>query len=76
MDGLAGNDLIQTFTDRLNGETNYTVDENWNFFKTTILTSVKKYVPQKTISEKQNVPWINHTHRKIGTTKQSPEANY
>ena len=41
MDGLR-NDLSQTFTDHLNDKTNYTVEENWNFFKTTILSSVKK----------------------------------
>jgi disulfide oxidoreductase YuzD len=64
MDGLR-NDLSQTFTDHLNDKTNYTVEENWNFFKTTILSSVKKYVPQKTISGKQNVLWINHTIKRL-----------
>ena len=64
MDGLR-NDLSQTFTDHLNDKTNYTVEENWNFFKTTILSSVKKYVPQKTISGKENVLWINHTIKRL-----------
>jgi disulfide oxidoreductase YuzD len=64
MDGLR-NDLSQTFTDHLNDKTNYTVEENWNFFKTTILSSVNKYVPQKTISGKQNVLWINHTIKRL-----------
>ena len=64
MDGLR-NDLSQTFTDHLNDKTNYTVEENWNFFKTTILSSVKKYVLQKTISGKQNVLWINHTIKRL-----------
>jgi hypothetical protein len=64
MDGLR-NDHSQTFTDHLNDKTNHTVEENWNFFKTTILSSVKKYVPQKTISRKQNVLWINHTIKRL-----------
>ena len=58
-------DLSQTFTDHLNDKTNYTVEENWNFFKTTILSSAKKYVPKKTISGKQNVLWINHTIKRL-----------
>ncbi|CAC5355537.1 unnamed protein product [Mytilus coruscus] len=42
-----------------------TVETNWNFFKDTIVNSVNKHVPQKTISGKQDVPFMNQTIKRL-----------
>ena len=35
-----------------------TVDENWNDFKTTLMSSVNKHIPRKTLSTRKDVPWM------------------
>ena len=44
------NDIDQAFTDHLKDKDNLTnsVEDDWNFFKDTIVNSVNKHVPQKT----------------------------
>ena len=37
-----------------------TVEENWRLFKTGLLESITKYVPQKAIRNQKSMPWINH----------------
>ncbi|XP_071123039.1 uncharacterized protein [Mytilus edulis] len=61
------NDIDQAFTDHLKNKDKLTnsVEDNWIFFKDTILNSVNKHVPQKTISGKQDVPWMNHTIKRL-----------
>ena len=36
-----------------------TVEENWQLFKTALLESISKYVPQKVIRNQKKLPWIN-----------------
>ena len=35
-----------------------TVDENWNDFKTTLMSSINKHIPRKTLSTRKDVPWM------------------
>ena len=37
---------------------NHTVEDNWNYIKEDINTTVSKNIPTKKISHKQHVPWI------------------
>ena len=34
------------------------VEENWNEFKTTLMSSIKKHIPQKTLGTRKDVPWM------------------
>jgi len=37
-----------------------TVEENWQLFKSGLLESITKYVPQKVIRNQKSLPWINY----------------
>ncbi|CAC5363587.1 unnamed protein product [Mytilus coruscus] len=53
---------------RMNNMEENTVEENWTYFKKIILQATKEFIPQKTIGNKQHVPWIS-THQKTDTTQ-------
>ena len=37
---------------------NRTVDDNWNDFKTTLMSSLNKHIPRKTLSTRKDIPWM------------------
>ena len=37
-----------------------TVQDNWNLFKSSLLDSVSKHVPQKSIKSRCDLHWLNH----------------
>ena len=37
-----------------------TVQDNWNLFKSSLLDSVSKHVPQKSIKSRRDLRWLNH----------------
>ena len=41
-----------------------TVQDNWNLFKSSLLDSVSKHVPQKSIKSRCDLPWLNHEIKK------------
>ncbi|XP_074616985.1 uncharacterized protein LOC141876332 isoform X2 [Acropora palmata] len=43
-----------------------TIDDNWNDFKTTLMSSLNKHIPRKTLSTRKDIPWMSpETKRKI-----------
>ena len=36
-----------------------TIDDNWNDFKTTLMSSLNKHIPPKTLSTRQDIPWMS-----------------
>ena len=37
-----------------------TVQDNWNRFKSSLLDSISKHVPQKSMKSRRDLPWLNH----------------
>ena len=59
-------DIDKTLTSRLeNIKPEYDVEDNWTFLKNTIKQAADKHIPQKTISGKQHVPWINQSIKRL-----------
>ena len=46
-----------------------TVQDNWNLFKSSLLDSVSKHVPQKSIKSRHDLPWLNHEIKKHASQK-------
>ena len=64
-----------------NNSRSRTVQDNWNLFKSSLLNSVSKQVPQKSIKSRRDLPWLNHEissmhHRKqlYNIAKQSSKS--
>ena len=57
-DGIAKDlqEFQELYFDRI--PSNHTVEDNWNYIKEAINTTVSKNIPTKKISHKQPVPWI------------------
>ena len=47
-----------------------TVEENWGDFKTTLISTSKKHIPQKTITGKKSLPWLNTRIKRLIRQKQ------
>ena len=47
-----------------------TVEENWADFKTTLISTSKKHIPQKTITGKKSLPWLNTRIKRLIRQKQ------
>ena len=47
-----------------------TVEENWADFKTTLISTSKKHIPQKTIAGKKSLPWLNTRIKRLIRQKQ------
>ena len=43
-----------------NNSRSRTVQDYWNLFKSSLLDSVSKHIPQKSIKSRRDVPWLNH----------------
>ena len=53
-------DMIDLYNNQLSiNPCSKTVEENWQLFKTALLESISKYVPQKVIRNQKKLPWIN-----------------
>ena len=46
------------------------VKENWTQLKTMLFDTIKKYVPQKTLSKKKSTPWFNSRIKRLIRQKQ------
>ena len=46
------------------------VEELWNIFTSKLLSSIKKNMPSKMISERWNIPWMTNTVRRMIRKKQ------
>jgi len=40
------------------------VNDNWINFKTALLQSIQKHIPQKTCKSQKDLPWLNHDIKK------------
>ena len=64
-------DLEQSFETLLASEpSKKTVEENWVDFKTTLVSTSKKHIPQKNINGKRTLPWVNTRIRRLIRQKQ------
>ena len=36
------------------------VEDNWNHFKSSLLATITKHIPQKVVKSKHDLPWLNH----------------
>ena len=53
-------DMIDLYNNQLSiNPCSKTIEENWQLFKTALLESISKYVPQKVIRNQKKLPWIN-----------------
>ena len=46
------------------------IEDNWKFFKETLLTGLKQFVPNKTVSGRYNLPWITTKVKRLIRRKQ------
>ena len=64
-------DLEQSFETLLASEpSKKTAEENWVDFKTTLVSTSKKHIPQKNINGKRTLPWVNTRIRRLIRQKQ------
>ena len=47
------------------------VDENYQFFKSSINDSIRNHIPQKNISGRWNVPWLTTSIKRLTRKKQT-----
>ena len=66
LDGLQKEleDLATEFTQSRNHR-QYTVDENWEFFKTRLRLAADRHIPQKQVKPNRRLPWITTTIRRM-----------
>ena len=56
---------INTITDTMQDKySTYNIDKLWDIFKTSLLTSINNNIPQKTITNRMKLPWVNNKLRK------------
>ena len=57
-----------------------TIDDNWNDFKTTLMSSLNKHIPRKTLSTRKDIPWmspeIKKENQKEANAVQQAEKNW
>ena len=65
------NDLKKCFEEHIATEAPFkSVDENYQFFKSTINDSITNHIPQKNISGRWNVPWLTTSIKRLTRKKQ------
>ena len=69
MESLKQN-LKHSFITLLASPTTKTVEENWAEFKTTLISTSKKHIPQKTVTGKKSLPWLNTRIKRLFRQKQ------
>ncbi|EDO34832.1 predicted protein, partial [Nematostella vectensis] len=69
--GAVKTDLKKHLDNYFNNEAYHKlINENYDFFKTTITEIMKKHIPQKNISGRWNLPWITSSIKRLIRKKQ------
>ena len=69
--GAVRNDLKKCFDVHIATEAPFkSVDENYQFFKSSINDSIRNHIPQKNISGRWNVPWLTTSIKRLTRKKQ------
>jgi len=56
---------------RNNKTTSKSVEENWSFFRDSILKTIKDFIPVKILSSQCHLPWISNQLKHLTKKKQS-----